>query len=82
MTLDDKQEIEAIKERIDKLESQMAFLFRRMGIASQEAPNWNVSPKIIEFLKRGDKAAAIRAFMDESGASVKDAKNFIESLGL
>ena len=76
------QEMNQVKARLDKLESQMDFIFRRMGIASREAPNWNVSPKILELLKRGDKAAAIRALMDESGASLKDAKNFIESLTL
>lgn len=74
------QEMKEIKARLEKLESQMDFIFRRMGIASREAPNWNVSPKILELLKRGDKAAAIRAFMDESGASLKDAKNYVESL--
>lgn len=76
------QEMKEIKARLEKLESQMDFIFRRMGIASREAPNWNVSPKILELLKRGDKAAAIRAFMDESGASLKDAKNYVESLQL
>ena len=77
-----EQEMKEIKTRLEKLESQMDFLFRRMGIASREAPNWNVSPRILELLKRGDKAAAIRAVMDESGASLKDAKNLIESLPL
>jgi ribosomal protein L7/L12 len=77
---ENKQEMEAIRARIERLESQMTFLFRRMGITSQEMPSWDVSPKIIELMKAGDKTAAIRAFMDETGSSLKDAKNFIESL--
>jgi hypothetical protein len=73
-------EMEAIKARLERVESQMDFLLRRLGIASKEIPGWNASPEIIELMKRGDKVTAIRAFMDETGASLKDAKNFIESL--
>jgi len=74
------QELEEIKMRLTKLESQMDFLFRRMGIASRDVPEWSASPDILELVKKGDKNAAIRAFMDETGAGLKDAKNYIESL--
>jgi antitoxin component HigA of HigAB toxin-antitoxin module len=77
---DIKQDIEEIKKRLDKLESRMSFLFRRLNIAAEEVPKWNASPAVIDLVERGDKVAAIRAFMDESGSSLKDAKNFIESL--
>ncbi len=78
---DSNSEIEAIKARLDRLESQMAFLERRVGIASrEEAPRWQASPRVIELVRKGDKKEAIRAFIDETGASLKDAKNFVESL--
>ncbi len=73
-------EIQELRERIDKLESEIDFIKRRLGISFNEVPNWKASPKIIELVKRGDKKAAIRAFMEESGADLKDAKVFIESL--
>jgi ribosomal protein L7/L12 len=73
-------EIRELKERIEKLESRMDFLFRRLGISLKEAPDWKASSKIIELVKKGDKKAAIREFMEESGASLKDAKTFIESI--
>jgi ribosomal protein L7/L12 len=73
-------EIEELKERIEKLESRMDFLMRRLGISLKEAPDWKASSKIIELVKKGDKKAAIREFMEESGASLKDAKTFIESI--
>jgi hypothetical protein len=57
MMSENKQEMEAMRERIEKLESQMAFLYRRTGIASQEMPGWDVSPKIFELVKAGDKTA-------------------------
>ena len=77
---DINQETAEIKMRLEKLEAQMIFLFRRLGIASPETPHLQASPEILELLKRGDKIAAIRAFMDETGAGLKDAKIFIESI--
>lgn len=73
-------EIRELKERIEKLESRMDFLMRRLGISLKEAPDWKASTKIIELVKMGDRKAAIRAFIEESGASLKDAKIFIESI--
>lgn len=77
---DIKQDVAEIKKRLEELESRMSFLFRRLNIGAEEVPNWNASPEIIELMKRGDKVAAIRAFMNETGSSLKDAKNFIEAL--
>ena len=39
-----------------------------------------IAAQVIELLRQGDKAGAMKAFMHENGASLKDAKNFIESL--
>lgn len=69
-----------LKERIEKLESQMAYLFRNLGIESGAPPAWRPSPKVMELLASGKKVEAIRAFREESGASLKDAKVFVESL--
>lgn len=77
---DSKQEIAEIKNRLEKLESRLSFLYRSLGITTQDVPNWQASPALLELVKKGDKIAAIKAFREETGASLKDAKNFIESL--
>lgn len=77
---DSNQEIEKIKMRLEKLESQMTFLQRSLGITTNDAPAWKASPEIIELIRRGDKIEAIKAFREQTGASLKDAKNFIESI--
>ncbi|MDY6830920.1 MAG: hypothetical protein SWC96_03625 [Thermodesulfobacteriota bacterium] len=74
-------DIENLKERVEKLESQMRYLFRNLGIESGEPPSWQPSSKVLELLASGKKIEAIKAFREESGASLKDAKVFIESLG-
>ena len=76
---DMNQELEKIKLRLDKLESQMIFLSRRMGIDMQETPKWNISEKISTLMKQGKEIEAIKEFISETGASLKDAKQFIEN---
>lgn len=77
---DDAQRIAEMEKRLDRLESQLAYLFRRMGFQSTDVPRWDASPRVLELVKKGDKTGAIRAFIEESGASLKDAKTLIESL--
>jgi hypothetical protein len=74
------RELDEIRQRLKKVESQMVFLFRKKGIAMQEAPQYPVSAAVMEFLRKGDTKGAIRAFVEEAGASLKDAKVFIDTL--
>ena len=68
------------RERLEKLEAKLSFLYRSLGVTAQEAPDWRASPALLELVKKGDKIAAIKAFREETGASLKDAKGFVESL--
>ncbi len=77
---DGNKEIAEIKDRLEKIEAQLVFLFRSLGITSREAPAGRASATVLELVARGDKVAAIKAFREETGASLKDAKVFIESL--
>lgn len=74
------KEIAEIKARLEKLEAKLSFLYRSLGITAQEAPGWHASPALLELVKKGDKITAIKAFREETGASLKDAKDFVESL--
>lgn len=77
---DREQELATIKARLEKIEAQLAFLFRSLGITAGEAPAGHASTAVLELATKGDKIAAIKAFREETGASLKDAKEFIESL--
>lgn len=78
---DTNREINEIKARVKKVEDQLGYLFRTLGVSSREAPEGQASAAVLELLARGDRIAAIRAYREETGASLKDAKIFIESLG-
>ncbi len=77
---DINKELDEIKTRLNKLESQMMFLHRSLGIVLQEIPKIDPSARVIDLLKKGDKMRAIKVFREETGASLKDAKTYIESL--
>lgn len=76
------REVAEIKARLERIESRLGFLFRRLMITEEDAPAGKASPAVLELAARGDKIAAIRAFVGETGASLKDAKNFIEALDI
>ncbi len=80
MMSDNEQELEKIRARLEKLETQMSYLCRNLGIGSEEVPTWNASATVVNLIRKGDKIAAIKAFIDETGANLKDAKDYIESL--
>ncbi len=75
-----EERISAMQARLERVEAQLQFLFRRLGITAGGAPAAKASPAVIGLLGRGDKKGAIRTFMEETGAGLKDAKTFIESL--
>ncbi|MDD8013529.1 MAG: hypothetical protein PHX05_08640 [Acidobacteriota bacterium] len=77
---DINKEITGIKARLEKIEAQLGFLFRSLGITAGEAPAGRASAAVMDLAAKGDKIAAIKAFREETGASLKDAKEFIESL--
>lgn len=79
---DTEQPLAEIRARLDALEARMSFLLRRLNIAAEQPPVGSASPTVIDLLQRGDRNGAIRAYMDETACSLKDAKRFVESIKL
>jgi hypothetical protein len=77
---DVERELAEARTRLDKIESQISFLLRRLNIPAEELPAWNAPQTVIDLLKKGDGNGAIGAFMDETACSLKDAKRYVESI--
>ena len=73
-------EIFELRQRVAKLERQIAFLLERLSLETPEEPDQGVSPEIIDLVRRGKKIQAIKLFRQETGAGLRDAKEFIDSL--
>ena len=78
MSLD--YEVLELRQRVGKLERQIAFLLEHLRLEYREEPNAGVSPEILELVRGGDKLRAIKLFREETGLGLKEAKEFIESL--
>ena len=75
-----EREIFELRQRVDKLEHQVAFLMANLGVEYQDEPNQGVSPEIMDLVRRGKKMQALKLFRQETGADLKTAKEFIDSL--
>ncbi len=68
-----------LEQKVAKLERQVAFLMQSLELAYEDEPD-QVSPEIIHLLQQGEKIQAIKLYRQATGASLKAAKAFIESL--
>jgi ribosomal protein L7/L12 len=74
-----EDQVYQLQQKVAKLERQIAFLMQTLALEYQDEPD-AVSPEIIDLLQRGKKIQAIKLYRETSGASLKAAKAFIESL--
>jgi ribosomal protein L7/L12 len=77
---DSHDEVVRLRTRVERREAQMAFLMRNLGVAYPDRPDWTPSRETVDLVIKGDTKAAIRQVREETGASLKDAKELVESL--
>jgi len=75
-----KKNLSDIYARLEKLEAQMGFLMRSLGLEPGTVGQWTASQEVQDLVDQGEIKAAIKAFRNETGASLKEAKTFVESL--
>ena len=59
-----------------RLERKIDLILKHLGIA----PNQGVDEKIMELIKAGEKIQAIKLYREQTGAGLKEAKDYVESL--
>ncbi len=74
-----KSEIERLRKRVEVLEAKVDNLMRNAGY-DVDKPAVEASSEVKELLIAGDRIAAIKVYRRETGASLKDAKEYIDSL--
>jgi len=77
---DESGEIAELRVRVEKLEARMGFLMKRLGVTTEEPPEWAASERVLLLVRQGDTKAAIKAYMEETGAGLKDAKTRIDAM--
>ncbi|GEM_PF-943087 len=77
--MDLEQEVTQLCQRVARLERQIAFLMRALDLDYQDQPDL-VSPEIVALARQGKQIAAIKLYREATGATLRAAKEFIDSL--
>ncbi|MCQ3935615.1 MAG: hypothetical protein DPW18_01080 [Chloroflexi bacterium] len=74
-----EQDLIHLRARVAELEDRLDFLYKRLGIEYSDNPN-APDPRIIEFLKRGNKIEAVKVYRELTNAGLAEAKSVIDAL--
>lgn len=83
----ERQQVSNMEARLAALEARVDALVRSLGgeqpvYQNVPEPPAGLSDEIVTALRRGRKIEAIKLYRDRTGASLKEAKDFIESVQL
>ena len=69
----------ALRARVAELEDRLQYLYKRLNIEYAAEPSL-VSPRIIEFLKKGNKIEAIKVYREIHNVGLAEAKNAVDGI--
>jgi ribosomal protein L7/L12 len=69
-----------LQARVAKLERTVEFLLTRLELEYVDELPSGVDPEVFKLLQAGKKIEAIKLYRDKTGADLKTAMQFIESL--
>lgn len=75
-------ELFQLRQRVSRIEGQVAYLMEHLGLAFDQELDQGATPEIIDLVRHGKKMQAIKLYRQETGASLRDAKEFIDSLAI
>ena len=75
---DADDQLALLRQRVERLEAQMTFLQRSLGVSDEPAPEWQVSTAVADLISRGERKEAVRLVREETGASLKDAMRIVD----
>ena len=76
----EEQEIALLRQRIVRLEAQVEFLFKHLGVSMNEDGSPAVDPRIIEALKKNNLIEAIKIYREKTGVGLAEAKSAVEEI--
>ncbi|MBI1258687.1 MAG: hypothetical protein GC204_14560 [Chloroflexi bacterium] len=69
-----------LQARVAKLERTVEFLLTKLELEYVDEPPNGVDPDVFKLLQAGKKMEAIKLYREKTGADLKSAMQFIESL--
>jgi ribosomal protein L7/L12 len=76
----EEQEIALLRQRIVRLEAQVEFLFKHLGVSMNVDGSPAVDPRIIDALKKNNIIEAIKYYRENTGVGLAEAKAAVEEI--
>jgi ribosomal protein L7/L12 len=76
----EQEEIALLRQRIVRLEAQVDFLYKHLGVTFSENAYETDDPQVIEALKRNNIIEAIKYYREKTGLGLAEAKSAVEGI--
>jgi ribosomal protein L7/L12 len=79
--MDAEVELQTVRERVKKLEAEVRFLYKHLGVTF--VPAFELDPadqEVVDWLKAGDTMKAIMAYREVHKVSLNEAKAAVEEI--
>jgi len=76
----EEQETALLRQRIVRLEAQVEYLYKHLGVGFAEDGIPADDPKVIEALRAGSIIEAIKYYRAKTGVGLAEAKNAVEAI--
>ena len=80
MPTEDQRQIYELKSRLFKLEAQVDFLYKHLGVTFVEDIHASNDPNVVKALRAGNVLDAIKAYRLKTNAGLEEAKIAVEEI--
>ena len=80
MSSSEEHEIELLRQRIVRLETQVEYLYKHFGLTFAENTSESDDPKIIAALRANNMIEAIKLYREKTGLGLAAAKSAVEEI--
>ena len=76
----DEQQVYALKSRVNKLEAQVEYLYKHLGVTFVEDHRLTDDPQVIAALKSNNLIEAIKIYRAKNDSGLAEAKSAVEEM--
>ncbi len=73
-------EVQALRERVARLEGKVEFLYQHLGITFVPEAGPGDDPRLIDYLKKGDNLGAIRIYREIHNVGIDEARKGVDEI--
>lgn len=75
-----EQDIAALRQRVNRLEAQVEFLYRHLGVTFVEDTYATDDPNVVAALRANNLIEAIKFYRERTGVGLAEAKSAVEEM--